>query len=359
MERRIFYISLLGLALSACSSVETRKQAKGDFDYVNIKPSAELNVPESMTPPAQSNRYQIPQLQQTDGVIGAALDIRAPSQVLPLASGSRVDEFDKSAAIWYDKVDDNRDLKTVVVSAIKNVAKDENVEFVEQSDDGNRFESGWFTTEQESGIGPFKDVESIEKWRFAYSLVTKPHGRSIGLNVELVEYFKQDQQGTSTTLSALEKNRVEMEMLNSVTSELGYLYRLNRRDDAIARANMQIVTLADTANGEPALSIDFKRDQLWTYLPGFFEQYNFTVTDLDESNFIYDVQYTQADNSVWQTMWGDDKPVLTLADGDYRFKLVERDGKTDLLITDKDNNNVGEQVLKENFESLEPGLSFR
>ncbi|QBY05618.1 outer membrane protein assembly factor BamC [Thalassotalea sp. HSM 43] len=359
MDRRVIYLSLLGLALSACSNVETRKEAKGDFDYVNFKPEAELKVPDGMTPPAKKQLFAVPELKNTDGAVGQAVDIRAPAQVLPLASGSRIDEFDKTAAIWFDKVDDNRELRDQIVKAIKDYLQTEDVALTVEDESNNLFESDWFHVEDESGYLFWKSVDITESWRFKYTLVTKPHGRSVGLNVELVDYMLTNDKGSTKKIDPIEKQRVEMAMLNAVTGQLDYQYRINNRDDRLARANMQIVELGQTNDGEPALIIDYPRDELWSYLPGFFEQYNFIITDIDEDKFVFDVEYTYVEASVWDTVWGDDAPVVDIPDGTYRFKLKDSDGKTELIITDDQNNNLGDESLKKNFEVLEPALSFR
>ncbi|TRX56714.1 outer membrane protein assembly factor BamC [Thalassomonas sp. M1454] len=359
MERRTFYFSLLTLSLAACSNVETRKQANGNFDYVNAKPESKFVVPENLHQPEDKPDYLIPELENSDGPVGIKVDVRAPALVLPLAAGSRVDEFDKTAAVWFDKVDDDRDLRETVIKVITDYLATEDVGFVSADEANNTWESEWFHVEEESGYLFWKNIDLTESWRFKYSLVTKPHGRSVGLNVELVEYMHTSDKGSKTLIDPIEKQRVEMGMINAITAQLDYQYRLYNKEDRLARATMEIVTLGQSANNKPAYIIDYPVDELWNYLPGFFDSYNFKISDLNEDKFIYEVEYERIDPSLWDMIWGDELPVVEIESGVYEFHLTELDGKTALEIYNDEGEILSDQVLIQNFEILEPALSFR
>lgn len=359
MDRRIIYLSLLSLSISACSTVETRKQANGDFDYIEAKPNSEFKVPAHLTKAEEKPEYKIPEVKDDTGPVGTKVDIRAPALVLPLASGSRIDEFDKSAAVWFDEVDGDRDLRELVIKAITDYLTSEDVEFANADTVNNVWQSQWFHVEEESGYFFWKSVDVSESWRFKYSLVTKPHGRTVGLNVELVDYMHTTEQGSTTSIDPIEKQRVEMGMINAITSQLDYQYRLNNREDRLARASMEIVTLGQSDENEPAYIVDYPVEELWTYLPGFFDKYNFKIVDLNEDKYIYMVEYTRVEPSLWDQIWGDDMPVVDFADGSYEFHLKVKGEQTSLVIFDDENNVVADQVLIDNFEILEPALSFR
>lgn len=359
MDRRILYFSLLSLSLTACSNMETRKIAQGEFDYVNIVEDSEFKVPENLDKPASHDLYKIPDVKNKEGAIGINIDVRAPALALPTTSGSRIDEFDKTAAIWYDKVDDNRDLKTLVSQAITDYISSNNVELVSEDVNKNEWVSGWFEKNIESGYWFWKSIDSTEAWRYKYSLVTKPHGRSVGLNVELVDYKLSKDNQDDAKIDQIEQARVEMAMVNAITTELGYIYRVNNREDRLARANMQLVHIGKSEAGEPALIIDYPPDELWNYISGFFEKYSFNVTDLNEDKLVYEVYYSKPENSFWDSLWGDDVPVIEMENGTYEFHLKEHGEQTALVIYDEQNNVVSEKVLTDNFEILDPALSFK
>ncbi len=359
MDRRILYFSLLSLSLAACSNMETRKQAQGDFDYVNIEQDSKLTIPDNLSRPESHELYTIPAPTNLDGAVGIEVDVRAPALALPTANGSRIDEFDKTAAIWYDKVDDNRDLNALVGQAVSDYMTSNNVEIVNQNPENHEWESGWFESQTESGSWFWKSIDSTEAWRYKYSLVTKPHGRSVGLNVELVDYKFTSQNKSESQIDQIEKARVEMAMVNAITTELSYIYRVNNREDRIARANLQLVNIGESEQGEPALIIDYPPDELWIYISGFFEKYGFRITDLNEDKRIYEVYYTKPDNSFWDSLWGDEVPVIEMENGTYEFHLKELGKKTAMVIVDEQNNPVSEKILLDNFDILDPALSFK
>ncbi|WP_070795937.1 outer membrane protein assembly factor BamC [Thalassotalea crassostreae] len=360
MSRRIFFYSLLALSLCACSNVGTRKQAKGSFDYVDLQPQKPFNVPSDLTKPAEQELYKIPEVTGEAGPIGDKVDVRAPALVLPLASGSRLDEFDKTAAIWYDKIDDDRDLREQVIKAITDYLATENVGFVNANPEQNTWESDWFHIEQESGYLFWKSIDMTESWRFKYSFVTKPHGRSIGLNVELVDYMFTDEKGSTKKIDPIEQQRVEMGMINAITAQLDYQYRVNNKADRDARASMVIVTVGESPSQQPAYIIEYPIDDLWEYIPGFFEEYNFEVTDLNRDRNFFEVNYTRVDSSLWDEIWGDAAPVVALDSGVYKFKLIKiSDEQTALVITDDQGTLVTKEQLEENFDVMGEALSFR
>ncbi|WP_394174217.1 outer membrane protein assembly factor BamC [Thalassotalea litorea] len=351
MNRRTLYLSLLTLAVSACSTVETRKQAKGEFDYVNQDVPQALIIPNHLTQPAKDSEYDVPAIEGTSGPIGKALDIRAPALVLPLASGSRVDEFDKTAQIWFDKIDDDSDLENVVVSAIENYLQEEGVGLTSKQD--TKLESDWFHQETKSGFWLWEDTQTSESWRFKYSLVTKPHGRSVGLNVDLIEY----QSKKNGDIDPIEKERIEMAMINAVSAQVDYEYRLNLRDQRLAKANRKVVTLTEV-EGQAAYLVDYPQQEFWELLPEFFERYNFSVTDLNESKFVYMVNYERNDPSLWDGIWGEDVGVIDLEDGTYEFHLESKQDKTLLKIINDQKEVLSESVLETNFDIMSSALTF-
>ena len=106
MNRKIFIITALGLAISACGSLDN-KRALGDFDYAEKAPAESIIIPSDLTPPPERKEFQITNNINTSGPVGEQVDIRSPSLVLPLAESSRVDADNGTAEIWFDQVIDD------------------------------------------------------------------------------------------------------------------------------------------------------------------------------------------------------------------------------------------------------------
>jgi len=356
MNRRIFIFSLLSLSLSACSTVDNAKHAIGDFKYGKMTEHKKLVVPKGIEEPKTANDYVIPKNINHNGPVGQKIDIRAPSLVLPIASGTRVELNSNKAKIWFDKVLENKNLENFIVSGLKNKLEKDGVEIKTIDAKKHLFESGWYRKTQETGFWLWTEQTLVKSMRFQYQLETKPHGRSVALTVNLIDFEAKD---GSKSMDLIDKQRAEVAMLNAVIGHVDYMYRKNQRENRLMRATQKIVSIGQSPSGEPAYIVELEKDYLWSNLPSFFEKYGFTIDDLNESKNIYYVTFKQPNNSLWDTLWGDGAPVIELANAKYQFKLKEVEGKTALVITDEMGKPLSNDILNKVFSVMEPGLSFR
>jgi len=371
-------IVVFSLTLSACSSVDT-KHAQGSFDYVKKQESKKFLVPTNLDAPLKHQDFMIPVDINYQSSVGKQIDVRAPSLALPLAASSRVVADSDEAIIWFDKVLENQELLTVINDALLDQLKSDGVTINKVSViDGNpitsdnlnsdkkeaktlEFESGWYHSEVETGW-LFIDIKSSTSLRFKYKLNVKPHGRSVSLKVSLIDYMKTDYKGGSKTITPIDKQRAEMAMLNKIVSKVDFSYRLQQRENRLVRANQKLVTIGENKEAEVAYLVEMGLDDLWDKMPVFFEEHGFSITDLNESNKIYYVEFVQPDNSIWDSIWGDDVPVIEVEDAHYQFVLAEVDDKnekTSVTIYKANGEPLPLAALERVFPVMEVGLSFR
>jgi outer membrane protein assembly factor BamC len=358
MNRKIFYFSLLSIAVSSCGNLNN-KQAMGDFEYAKKQEAKALEIPSGLDKPAEKSTYFISNKINHDGPIGGNVDVRAPSLVLPIAASSRAETNSSAAKIWFDQVLEETDLKTFIVDAIKAQLDNDGVTYTAVGDDKNVYESDWYHDETEEGIWLFKSVETSESIRFKFSLESKTHGRSVALKVDMLDYMKTDKTGGSKNIDPIDQQRVEMAMLNEVVSQVDFQYRLKQRENRLLRANQKFVSIGENEKSEPAYIVEISTDLLWSNLPIFFEDYGFTITDLNESDKIYFVDFVKPDSSFWDSIWGEEVPVIELANAKYQFKLQERDKKTTVTIMNENGDVLSKELLEKIFPVMEPGLSFK
>lgn len=365
MNRQLFYFSVLSLTLSACSGVDN-KRAQGNFDYATKQESKELIVPENLDKPAQQLEYRISNQINRQGPVGENMDIRAPSLVLPLAASSRTIPESGDAIIWFDKALEDKDLLTFVKSALFEQLTLDDVGYdsinVPVNDEITEvYESQWYHNEVETGW-LFKRIELSTSMRFRYELYLKPHGRSLSLNVSLIDYMKTDDDGGTKVIDAIDKQRAEMAMLNEIVGQVDYNYRLQERENRLVRANQKLVTLGENSVNESAYIIEMRLSNLWENMPIFFEKYGFTISDLNETDKVYYVDFVKPDIGLWDSLWGDKKPVIELSDAKYQFTLAPLEGdsqKTSVTIYDEAGEPLPSTVLEQIFPVMEAGLSFR
>ena len=370
MSRQLFYISVLSLTLSACSSVDNRR-AHGDFDYENKPEAKELIIPENLDKLRNNQEFKITSKINHQGPVGKDMDVRAPSLVLPLADSSRALSESDSAIIWFDKVIEEKDLLTFIKGAFFNKLTTDGIGYklIESTNtsDGSvqgqteLYESQWYHNEVETGW-LFTEVELSTSMRFRYEFFSKPHGRSVSLKVSLIDYMKTDAVGGSKSIDPIDQHRAEMAMLNEIIGQVDYNYRLDQRDNRLMRANQKLVTIGENKAAEASFLVEMSLDNLWNNMPIFFEKYGFVITDLNETNKTYFVDFNKPENSLWDSIWGDEIPVVDLNGTKYQFVLAqadENDQKTSVTIYNEDGTPLPLEALKHIFPVIEMGLSFR
>jgi outer membrane protein assembly factor BamC len=301
------------------------------------------------------------------------MDIRAPSLVLPIAASSRVISDTHEAIIWFDKTLEDKNLLAFIQNAFFSQLQSDDVtyELVEsstQDEAGSKrqskseiYESDWYHNELETGW-LFKDIESTTSYRFRYEFFLKPHGRSLSLQVSLIDYLKTDNDGGSRTIDPIDQQRAEMLMLNEVVAQVDYSYRLQQRENRLQRANQQLVTLGENKEAEPAYIVEMGLDNLWDNMPVFFEKHGFTVNDLNETNKIYYVDFSKPETSIWDSIWGDTPPVIEVSDAKYQFVLApvnDNTQQTSVSIYDSEGEPLPLETLELVFPVMKDGLSFK
>ena len=356
MSRCIAVFSLLALTVSACSSNVDNKRAVGDFKYAQTPEAKPLVIPQNMDKPKEHRDFQVSNDINHNGPVGKAVDVRAPSLVLPVAASSRVIADSEESIIWFDQVLETKGMLEFIQTALENDLSAANVELTPVAGETTTYESGWFHEEAETGW-LFKSIELSKSSRFKYTLVTKPHGRSVSLQVSLIE-FKDNVTG-ETKIDPIDKQRQEMAMINEIIAQVDYMYRLEQREIRLMRANKQMVAIGENPEEEPAYIVEMEADYLWTNMPVFFEKHGFVISDLNESEKIYYVDFTRPDIGIWDSIWGDEPPVVDIADAKYQIKLTKIANQTAVTIYDADGNVVPAETLERIFPVMEPGLSFR
>lgn len=358
MNRRIFYFSLLSLAVTGCGSI-SNKSAMGEFDYAQVKEAKKITIPTGLNTPKESQKFFITSEINHQGPTGEKVDVRAPSLVLPVASSSRVVPGTENAKIWFDQIIEEIDLKTFLTEALREQLTSDGVALKSIDAEDKAFESDWYRDEEVSGYWLFESVDSTESMRFGYTFESKPHGRSVALTVNLLDYQLKNQNGVSKTADLIDKQRAEMAMLNEIVAQVDFKYRLKQRENRLMRANQKFVTIGENAQAEPAYIAEIDIEMLWSNMPLFFADYGFEITDLNETKKIYFVDFVKPENSIWTRMWGDEAPVIDIVDAKYQFVLADQSGKTSVTIYDTDGNVLPAESLERIFPVMEAGLSFR
>ena len=352
MKHHLVLSSCLVLTLAACSSPGSKNAAKGSFEYANKEEPNIIRVPSNLNMPRISDHYKVSEVENTNGPIGKSVDIRAPALALPLAAGTRIEPEDKGAKVWFDQVDDTAQLIEQIRRALGDLFIEKNVSLATDKT-ALVYKTGWIEKVSESGMWFWKSMDTQYQSKFEISLTPKPHGRSVSLTANLVDF---EDVGSDDNFTEIDKGRAEIALVNEIVSHLSYQYRVDEfsRQRAIAKEDL-VKRVTDSS----ALIVQLPLDSLWENMPTFFEKYGFTQTDLNETEKVYFVDYEKPDSSFWDSVWGDALPILLLNNGAYRFKLVEVGKETRVELLGADGNALAVDKFNEIYDVLANALTFR
>ena len=326
MKRTLAIASSVAMvALAGCSSQIDRKTASGSYEYLKTKEEKSLEVPSDLEKPTFSREFEVPALgENADAdLVGKSLMIRSPALVLPLVTGSHVEEGKNSATIWFDQVDDSQPLSQAIWNSLLSFLDEQGIGVDKFSPEEKVLVTDWIVIKKEID-GPwysFTDEESEIGERFEFKLDVKPHGRSAALTVDLKDYMQTLNGDVIAEVSSMEERREEVEVLNQVIGHYEYQIQLaeTRR---IARIRQGIQTeMGFNDDGDAAYIVEAQYDVAWPRMLLVLRKLGFDVKDLDKSNGLLFVTYNGDQGSWWDGLFSGDDQLLKK--GDYRLKVAK------------------------------------
>jgi len=342
MKRTLAIASSVAMVvLAGCSSQIDRKTASGSYEYLKTKEVKLLEVPSELETPTFSRDFEVPALgpKADPSLVGKSLAVRSPALVLPLVTGSHVEEGKNSATIWFDQVDDSQPLSQAIWNSLLSFLDEQGIGVDRFSPEEKVLVTDWIVIKKEIE-GPwysFIDEESEIGERFEFKLDVKPHGRSAALTVDLKDYMQTINGDVVSEVSTIEERREEVEVLNQVIGHYEYQIQLaeTRR---IARIRQGIQTeMGFNDDGDAAYIVEAQYDVAWPRMLLVLRKLGFDVKDLDKSNGLLFVTYNGDQGSWWNGLFSSDDKLLKK--GEYRLK-VARAGADRTSVTFMNNESV-------------------
>lgn len=348
---RLAWMGVAAVVVTGCSSVE-KERASGGFEYVNIQPTATLNIPGDLEDPERGAQYRIPDTDISSAPIGKRVNITAPQQVRPIGLGSRVLETETETRVYFDIVDGMGDSVTEFVrQATIDVLERRNIEWEEI--DENRWVTEQMTVQQSvDGEGGFLgfggESDSIRERTFRYevSQETESHQRSTALRVD-VNDFTQVIEGEQKKVAPLVVRNLETDLLNAIISEVNRKQQL-----AVAREKAEGIDtrLSKAAEGHSVFIVEDDFEQAWPLVNLALEDIGFEVEDLNRETGTYFVEYSEPGGG-FLFIGGDDYDDLGIAEGEYEFRLLE-DGEDTSVTVYQDDEIVSDEWVNQVFEAF-------
>lgn len=342
MKNNFIITICAALVLSACSSSGSRERTSGDYEYMKAQQkSADLKVPDELERPTRSNRYDLPSIEtssSTKALVGKDVRISSPRLVLPLVTGSHVEEGNEGATVMFDQVDDNRSLDKTIWDKVLSYLEQNDIGVESFDRQNNILLTDWVVTRTEVDTSWYsfsdKIIEKAKKYKL--SLNVAPHGRTASLSSEIVDYIDENGNATFSSLDPFTQRTGEVEFINYIIEEYDFGVRLAKSERIAKIRNGFTSELGFNASGDSAMIINAAYNDAWPRLLLVLRKMGFDVIDLDQSSGIMFVLYGGADQGFWAGLFAEE--TLLLDKDNYRL-FVQRAGEK-TSITFKSDENV-------------------
>lgn len=327
------------LLLSGCSLWPAAEKTA-----VNEQRIAELNIPAGLKAPKKPGQYDLPAT-VVAGVSPDEIDLRAPMQVLAVATNARVEEEEKEARVWFERSEFTGDLMPYLQANISSFFTKNTIEATHPEQ--LQWQTGWVDSYQETGWWLWKGQELTQQSKFKVVLEPRSHGRTIAVQVKLLEHKYTDETQKLTPIS---QRREEVHFLNRVIDHIATVELAAIRE---AKAKLPDVLLTRAVNDkqEPVMLTTQPIDVAWSQLELLLEKVGLEVTDLNQTDYVYYLKYVKAEQGFWDGIWGDEElPELPLTAGEYQLSLSKTDKGTAIKIKDKDGKVLDQVTLDAVYE---------
>lgn len=347
--------------LAACSSVEERELASGSFEYTQEQPGQRIDIPEGIDSPSFSETYRLPDLGESAprDTVGKELSVLSPSLVLPVVTGSHIEEGSKTARVWFDQMDDDEALEVTIWKQLISFIEEQGYGIQELDKDNLRLVTDWivFDASLENSWYTIYGSERVVSKRFEFKIDKKTHGRTASLSANLVAYKEKLTPDSPEIMIPKDQRRYEVDVLNQVVAH----YEFNTRVQSVKRFR-QIrqgleTELGFDADGEPAFIVDADYDIAWPRLLLVLRKLGFDVKDFDKSNGMLFISYSDGEGSWWSNIWSSESGELALDEDEYRIKVIDIGKKTSITFMDEESNPFAVDQLTDLYKPFSENMS--
>ncbi|GGI88384.1 outer membrane protein assembly factor BamC [Shewanella gelidii] len=349
----------LAVTVVACSTPIERRQANDVAKYSvakNTEIAAKLEIPQGLKTPTYSKEFNIPNVgAKVDyKLVGERLDIRPPLQVLPMATGTRVEENSDSIKVVIEALNNNQDLKQEIFDVLTAFLTNKQIPVDASDYAAGSIETGWIENEQEleSNLwGADKIYKLKQKYRF--DVAVRPHGRSGSIAISLLDHEEIfDEKAREIMLTGEDKKRYTIDMLNSAIQYMGLkrqqVLKAQRINDALGIP----VSLVNSDVEDTYWSAAAEYKKVWERLRVVLPELGFEIVDLDPNNGLFHVELND-DAGFWSSLWEDTS--LPLKEGRYRV-VVQEDSNpevTQILLKNDDDERLSADVVEKIYNKFQ------
>jgi len=329
-----------GIVLSGCSSFSERHQASGNFKYLDQAPSHQYELPQGLTPLVSDKKFMIPEVseQANKNLVGAKLDIRAPSLVMPVAPNSLNSRDSKQVEVVFESF--------LTQQAFRDELWNKVSQFVTQQGYGAAMtrEGQQLTTRLIESDPYFKLIFGLEEeyqltQQYQFKLTVDAQGHRAKVAVALV---KHDEQGVEVELNQFAQRRYETRMMNKFLSHVYMQHNKNILDKRL-QANVGVVTeMTFDENNNSVYKVNSPFELVWERLATALPKLGLVVDDRDKTANTYYTHFEGVDSGFWSSLFSSDESdiaPLKLED-DQKYQIVLKPSGSASLLSIIDGKGV-------------------
>ncbi|MBQ4849102.1 outer membrane protein assembly factor BamC [Pseudoalteromonas sp. MMG012] len=321
------------LGLSGCSVFINDAHNKR-----NYRVSEAVKVPAQLEQPFQDDTYKMDVAQFKNDP--EAKSFRPPQQVLTLAAGSWVEENETVARVYFDKNDGIEDLNQFIWRSVDNVVASHQSRIISDQRNDGVVELDWYSLIKPTEGWFWEDSEAVSEQRIKFVIERKEHQRTASLKAELIDY-----RSDTRPLTDLLQQQLEVRALNEVVAEFDYLYRLLEVELRKLQGILSLRIGFDD-DGNAAFITEQNHEKIIDRFANFLERVNFTVIRIDRDTGAVSVRYEKPEDSVWDSIWGDDVLELPIESGDYVITVAAtKENSTSLTWRDSNDEVLGASTM--------------
>ncbi|MFY8297701.1 outer membrane protein assembly factor BamC [Pseudoalteromonas sp. SS15] len=312
----------------------------------NYRINKAVQVPGDLKQPYKDPTYVMQEAQYNNDT--EALALRPPQQVLTLAAGSWVEQNDKLARVFFDKNDGIEDLTSFIWQAVDSVVAGNQAGFESMNKNQGEALTDWYSVITPSSKWFWQEETTPSKQKYKFTVSQSEHQRTASLSAELVDY-----QSDEVELTDLLKQQLEVRALNQVVAEFDYQYRLLLVELRKQQGQLAL-DMGFDPKGNAAMVAAQPLNVVIANLANVLERLNFTIISVDGEKDELHVRYEKPEDSVWDSIWGDEVTILPIEEGDYRIKISSLSDKESSVTW---RNNDGEALTAELLSELQQKLN--
>jgi outer membrane protein assembly factor BamC len=346
---QIASLVILTSAVTGCARFENRTKAEGNYKYQDVSLITKYDTG-TYSNVEQRNTFDIKPLtneQLVNGVDGEKVDIRPPSQLMPVLDGVLLDPDLTQTKILFNAFKQEQDVQEKVWDTIIAYLASKNTNVVDANHSTFSIDTGTIVSERSFGTLSKNTIR--EEGRYKLKLTSGADKRSVLLTVD-VQNFEEDNDGDTLKplLNGPSKRNIEIGFVNDL---LAFGYTKQESEAQIASDSKPLpIKLGFDDVHQTAWIVDADFNEVWNKLPSLLQLMSFSAVEDDKNLGYFLVSFEQQDAEYWKER---NLNPIYLPEGEYFVQLGELAGEdTSITWLDSDKKPLSAQQVAELYLSI-------